>query len=410
MGFASFREIEAYVQEKTLDRLLEPPLKYMAQIYGCILPEDTQGRVRAINTATDSLYAIILGDTIYEEVQDIKENWEQYAFLHDTLLADELSKCVLINLLAFRLTRLNQYILSAFDFKIQQYFDPTVSVCKKECVYVDCGALDGYTAARFMLRCPSYKRIYVYEPIEKYYQECTENIGELQAENIVLRKAAVYEKNTILHFNINIKGSSKADESGEIAVQGVALDEDIIEPVGFIKMDIEGSEKAALRGAERHIRNEAPMLAICVYHRPCDMREIPLMIRDMNQGYRFFLRHHQYNPNETVLYAIPTNGRLSPEGEILPSSIEAACRRLTERLESNEKAEWDDYHRYLITQVQNYSINTSGLLSDLEELRSWAQQLNETNGYLAREIKKRDSVIEKQRKALRLTSIFRKNR
>ena len=410
MDFTSFHEIEEYVQKNTFDRLLERPLKYLAQIYGCILPEDTQGRVQAINKATDSLYAIVLGDTVYEEVRDIKDNWGQYVFLHDTLLADEFSRSVLASLLAFRLTRLNHYILNAFDFKIQQYFDPSVSVCKKDCVYVDCGALDGYTAARFILRCPSYKRIYAYEPIEKYHQECKENIDELQAANIVLRKAAVCDKNTILRFSINEKGSSKADESGEIAVQGVALDEDISEPVGFIKMDIEGSEKAALRGAERHIRNDAPMLAICVYHRPCDMREIPLMIRNMNEGYRFFLRHHQYNPNETVLYAIPTKGELSTEGEKLPSPVEAACRRLTERLELNEKAEWDDYHRYLITQEQNYSINTPGLLSELEELRSWAQQLSETKEYLSREIVKRDAEIEKQRIALRLLSIFHKNR
>lgn len=41
----------------------------------------------------------------------------------------------------------------------------------------------------------------------------------------------------------------------------------------YIKMDIEGSEMAALMGAKETIKRHKPYLAICVYHRKNDLTE-----------------------------------------------------------------------------------------------------------------------------------------
>lgn len=69
-------------------------------------------------------------------------------------------------------------------------------------------------------------------------------------------------------------------------------------------MDIEGSELAALRGAEKTIKKSKPKLAICVYHKPEDLITIPQFISSLVPEYKFFLRHHQYISWDTVLYAI----------------------------------------------------------------------------------------------------------
>ena len=74
--------------------------------------------------------------------------------------------------------------------------------------------------------------------------------------------------------------------------------------VTFLKMDIEGSELAALRGAERIIREQRPKLAICVYHKPEDMWEIPSFILSCHPDYKLYLRHHSMLADETVLYAV----------------------------------------------------------------------------------------------------------
>ena len=72
----------------------------------------------------------------------------------------------------------------------------------------------------------------------------------------------------------------------------------------LIKMDIEGAELEALKGAEKSIQTYRPKLAISVYHRLHDFWEIPQWIESLNLGYRFFLRHFTIHAEETVLFAI----------------------------------------------------------------------------------------------------------
>ena len=76
--------------------------------------------------------------------------------------------------------------------------------------------------------------------------------------------------------------------------------------VDFIKMDIEGAELNALRGAEVAIRKHRPKLAISLYHNPEDFDVIPRYIAGLDLGYRFYLDHHTIYQNETVLFAVPS--------------------------------------------------------------------------------------------------------
>jgi hypothetical protein len=70
-------------------------------------------------------------------------------------------------------------------------------------------------------------------------------------------------------------------------------------------MDIEGSEMDALAGASRIIREQGPLLAICVYHKQDDLWKIPLLIHSLNPEYRFFLRPHKLEVWDLVCYAVP---------------------------------------------------------------------------------------------------------
>lgn len=75
--------------------------------------------------------------------------------------------------------------------------------------------------------------------------------------------------------------------------------------ITFIKMDIEGAEIEAIRGAENVIRRCKPKLAISVYHKRNDMFEIPLLLHQMYPGYKFYLRQFSKALSETVLFALP---------------------------------------------------------------------------------------------------------
>lgn len=51
------------------------------------------------------------------------------------------------------------------------------------------------------------------------------------------------------------------------------------------------------------IQKYRPKLAICLYHTPFDMFEIPKYIKEIVSDYKMEIRHHTYNTSETVLYA-----------------------------------------------------------------------------------------------------------
>jgi FkbM family methyltransferase len=81
----------------------------------------------------------------------------------------------------------------------------------------------------------------------------------------------------------------------------VALDK--IARIDLVKLDVEGSELAALRGAKRSLERWRPKLAISLYHRPEDFFSIPLWVDSLGCEYRLFLDHYTIHQEETVMYA-----------------------------------------------------------------------------------------------------------
>ena len=70
-------------------------------------------------------------------------------------------------------------------------------------------------------------------------------------------------------------------------------------------MDIEGAEKEALIGATQTIQKYKPNLAICLYHKPEDLWELPLLINELsNNSYDMYIRVHEDLYLSTVLYCI----------------------------------------------------------------------------------------------------------
>lgn len=70
----------------------------------------------------------------------------------------------------------------------------------------------------------------------------------------------------------------------------------------IIKMDIEGAEVAALRGASQSIRSHKPKLLLSAYHRSTDLLEIPALIDGLRDDYKIGIRHHTEDRWDTCLY------------------------------------------------------------------------------------------------------------
>ena len=83
------------------------------------------------------------------------------------------------------------------------------------------------------------------------------------------------------------------------------LIDDFVQKASFIKLDVEGFETRALKGAGRLLRKQRPRLAVASYHYATDLLDIAQTIDELAPDYSFCLRHHFGYFYDTILYATP---------------------------------------------------------------------------------------------------------
>ena len=207
-----------------------------------------------------------------------------------------------------------QLINSGFseDFIIQliwstQYFDIEYFKPQKNEFFIDAGGYNGGSTIDFFKWLGDYKRdgkSIVFEPNPVLYNECKKKLNDYDNVKIV-NKGLWHKKETLKFRNIGI--SSHVNPNGEEIIEVISLDEylkDENEPVTFIKMDIEGAELNALKGAEQTIKKYKPKLAISIYHKFEDIWEIPNLLLEFVSDYKFYIRHYSLTFVDTVLYAL----------------------------------------------------------------------------------------------------------
>ena len=100
---------------------------------------------------------------------------------------------------------------------------------------------------------------------------------------------------------------SRLDASGNLTVDVTTIDDVVLErglaSVDFVKMDIEGGEVDAIKGARQTILRYAPRLAIAAYHRARDLPDIVALVRQVRPDYNLFLSHKSPGLYETILFA-----------------------------------------------------------------------------------------------------------
>ncbi|PRX67068.1 FkbM family methyltransferase [Cohnella sp. SGD-V74] len=190
-----------------------------------------------------------------------------------------------------------------------QYFDTDIVRPALNEIFIDAGCFDCETDLSFRKWCDgAYEKIYAFEPDIQNYKKCQVIIERKRIENIYLFPNGLWEEKKTLNFSMQQSQRSKVINKGNeriVTIEGVPLDEIVGEDkVTFIKMDVEGSELEALRGARNTIRQNRPKLAISIYHRDNDIFEIPDYVLSLHSDYRLYIRHYSLGPEETVLYAI----------------------------------------------------------------------------------------------------------
>lgn len=227
-------------------------------------------------------------------------------FYHE--LQDEMSKETMENVLKGRVSGNLDYFRRCRQpnqYYIDELFDPNVRG-----TFLDVGASIGDTLEALSDRTNnSFEQVYCFEPSQDAYAILQEKAKKYGNRVVLINKGA-WDKEETLEFHEDAEyGASKivsGKQESTIKIMVDKLDNMVDEKdrVVHIKMDIEGTEEWALRGATEIIRRDKPMLAICVYHKNDDFNRISKVIREIVPEYRFYLRHHNVSGTETVLYAV----------------------------------------------------------------------------------------------------------
>lgn len=282
--------------------------------------------INSVNTEDDS-YNMVVGIQDYRKMAYIKEKFSDkilvewvdnvdYHYMQKGFLdkykseiggirdelCDEESKLVLDEFFNARYTGNPENLVKLVHDDKNTYDWDLLGVSEDD-IIVDGGAYTGDTIDEIMQLCGGrIKKIYAFEPDEKNYEKLKNNISE-NYENVVAVKAGLYSKDTILRFESFGTMGSSVEIDGEESIDVVALDKhEEYKDVSLIKMDIEGSECDAIKGAMELIKRNKPRLAICIYHNNDDIIKIFELLKKMD--YRYYLRQHGYCAEETVLYAI----------------------------------------------------------------------------------------------------------
>lgn len=246
-------------------------------------------------------------DLLYDRLNQLKNHREDFIWLYQEL-ADYRSKMVLNGILQYWVKYDFQIIQKIKENNYTSYFDLDIVTPDDNEVFVDLGAYTGDSAQDFIQNMGAYQRIYCYEISKDVFKQLQENMSFY--ENITLVNKGVGEAEGIMYLSQSEDASAnKITSMGEEAVEIVTLDNDIKEKITFLKMDIEGAEQQAIKGAARHITEEKPKLAICTYHNNYDIWQIPRMLREMNPNYKLYMRYngndaeYEFNVTEFVTFA-----------------------------------------------------------------------------------------------------------
>ena len=259
----------------------------------------------------DIHFTVVNGKRLEWDPTSAKARIIEYQFTYD-LLMDEQSRQVM-QLYLNAATAGEFHELFTHSYEAPAFFNRITEGLQVDTL-IDCGAYDGDSIHDFVMSHPEYSHIIAVEPdslnVEKLH--CRETRERFHNLSIVSKGLG----SEIGEYRFRLSGASNScfDADGESVVPITTLDA-ITETLFtqkipgrlFVKMDIEGSELDALKGARQLIRSYTPILAVCVYHREEDLIEIPKLIDETagKNSYDYHLGFHGLDLAELVFYAIP---------------------------------------------------------------------------------------------------------
>jgi FkbM family methyltransferase len=180
-------------------------------------------------------------------------------------------------------------------------------------IVIDAGGCWGDGSLYFATRVGNHGKVYSFEFIPKNIEIFEKNISlnhGLSDKITLIQQPLWSDSGKKVQYIDNGPGSIvtfDALENADGETETISIDKFVeqnhIDKINFIKMDIEGAELFALKGAINTISSFKPTLAISIYHSVNDFTEIPRWIFELKLDYKLFLGHYSIHSEETILFA-----------------------------------------------------------------------------------------------------------
>ncbi len=247
---------------------------------------------------------------LYEEKEEFgpaylarhaEELQETYA-----LLADDRSRAVLSGILDFKLSGKLSCLREVYSRR-RQDMEELLHLGPQE-NYFDLGAYDGDTIKEFLqLTGGSYRHITAAEPDRRNCRRLRAFTEQRRLQNVTILEKGLWCEEALLPFSDTggRQGSFRTRAKTPVPVTTLDRLSEEHAPT-YIKLDVEGAEYETLQGGAAAIKKYRPKLLLAAYHYNDDVFRLPLLLRTLVPGYRFYLRQHPYIPAwESNYFVLP---------------------------------------------------------------------------------------------------------
>jgi FkbM family methyltransferase len=196
------------------------------------------------------------------------------------------------------LSWLHGEVFAPFRFNPSSYAHPRINIKSKNWI-IDAGASEGYFTLQSIKHISSDAKIVSIEPSSILAKALTKtvNMNKKQASQVEILQCGIADSNRKARLVVDINNLSdnfiKDASSGEVidlkTIDNICMERNF-KCFGHIKMDVEGFEMLALKGAVETMKKYKPSFAIAVYHELNNASECAEIIKRANPSYQIIFR------------------------------------------------------------------------------------------------------------------------
>lgn len=226
------------------------------------------------------------------------------------ILEDEESKENFLAYLKTRVSGNHKYVSECFKQEANFFHNDIFRIGKNE-VYIDVGAFDGDTIRLFLQENNGdYDEIYAIEADPVNREKLEQYIADAGVDRIHVTGNGAWNTYGKLQFcesGLQTSGLSAGEDersSSCIDVQPVDDMFDYKKEITLFKINYFEGVREAVEGATAILQKFAPKLAITVGFNCENIRELPLLIKQINPDYRIYLRYNRGMVSALTLYCV----------------------------------------------------------------------------------------------------------